>query len=102
MNIDEIKAQMKAWENAHEIRQKQFWSDVYPKMSLEDKIIYWRKDVFNAMQFREEQGEDPYLAFNQDWLEYHRSVEPEFDKILPEIVKKLSLNDSKVKAAIKK
>lgn len=93
----DILEQMKAWEKAHEARQKQFWEEAYPKMSFEDKIIYWRKDVFNAMQFQEENGNDPYLAFSQDWLEYHRAIEPDFDRILPEIVKRLSLDNNKVK-----
>jgi hypothetical protein len=98
----DILQQMKAWENAHEARQKKFWAEIYPKMSLEDKIIYWRKDVFNAMQFQEESERDPYSAFSKDWMDYHRSVEPDFDKILPEIVKRLSLNEAKIKALIAK
>jgi hypothetical protein len=102
MSQEEILQQMKAWESTHEARQKKFWSEEYPQMSLENKIIYWRKDVFNAMQFQEENERDPYSAFSKDWMDYHRSVEPEFDKILPEIVKRLSLNEGKVKANIVK
>jgi hypothetical protein len=63
-------------------------------MSLENKIIYWRKDVFNAMQFQTEQGADPYSAFNKDWMDYHLALEPDFKRILPEIVKRLSLDAS--------
>jgi hypothetical protein len=102
MTQEEMIQQMKAWENSHETRQKKFWAEDYPKMSFEDKIIYWRKDVFNAMQFQEDNQRDPYSAFSKDWMDYHRSVEPDFDKILPEIVQRLSLNATIVKANIGK
>jgi hypothetical protein len=101
MSTEDIIAQMKSWEQAHEERKKQFWATEYPTMSFENKIIYWRKDVFNAMQFQEEQGRDPYSAFTKDWMDYHLSVEPDFEKILAEITTRLSLNPSKVKNAIK-
>lgn len=98
--IDDILAQMKAWEKAHEARKEIFWKEEYPKMDFENKIIYWRKDVFNAMQFQEEQARDPYTAFSKDWMDYHRSIEPDFDKILEEIVKRLSLNKDIVQQRI--
>ncbi len=101
MTDQEMFDQMKNWEKTHEDRQRKFWNEEYPAMSVENKIIYWRKDVFNAMQFQTEQGADPYNAFSKDWMDYHRSVEPDFDKILPEIVIRLSLNAKTLQARIK-
>ena len=92
MTEKEMQDIMKSWEKTHENRQKAFWNIEYPAMSLENKIIYWRKDVFNAMQFQTEQGGDPYTAFNKDWMDYHVALEPDFKKILPEIAKRLGLD----------
>lgn len=98
--MDEILKQMKSWENAHQERQKKFWQEIYPAMNFDDKVIYWRKDVFQAMQFQEESGKDPYSTFSKDWLDYHLSVEPDFMKILHVIVEKLSLKSDLVNARI--
>ena len=99
--MEDILQQMKSWENTHQERQKKFWREVYPAMKFEDKVIYWRKDVFQAMQFQEESGKDPYSCFSKDWLDYHLSVEPDFLKILDDIVEKLSLKSEQVKSRIK-
>ena len=98
---DEIFKQMKDWENAHRDRQKKFREEVYPAMSFDDKLIFWRKEVFQAMQFQEESGKDPYEAFSKDWLDYHLSIEPDFMKILDTIVQKLSLKADLVKSRFK-
>ena len=37
--IDDILAQMKAWEKAHEARKEIFWKEEYPKMDFENKMI---------------------------------------------------------------
>jgi hypothetical protein len=102
MTDKEMQDIMKSWEKTHEDRQKKFWSEEYPAMSFENKIIYWRKDVFNAMQFQTEQSGDPYSAFNKDWMDYHLAQEPDFKKILPEIVKRLSLDTSILNERLKK
>lgn len=98
---DDILKQMKDWEDAHRERQRKFWEEVYPSMTLEEKVIYWRKDVFQAMQFQEESGKNPYDAFSSDWLDYHLSIEPDFMKILEAVVQKLSLKADLVNSRIK-
>lgn len=98
---DDILKQMKDWEETHRLRQRKFWEEVYPAMTFDEKVIYWRKDVYNAMQFKEESGKNPYEAFSADWLDYHLSIEPDFMKILDEVVQKLSLKADLVRTKIK-
>jgi hypothetical protein len=102
MTEQEMRQAMQQWQKKHEDRSRQFWEEAYPTMTFENKVIYWRKEVFNNMEWQGENNGDPYKAFTKEWLDNHRALEPAFDQILKEVVERLGLESELLLERLKK
>ena len=82
--MENIYEKMSQWGEDKKEYDTNFWTNVYPKMDKESKLIWWRKDVFNAM--------NKYGATEipSDWILERTAKEPDFQSLMQEIIIKLS------------
>jgi len=66
-----------------------FWKEKYPMMSQEDKINLWLAEIHKGMRTQGEEFADKYSYFSKDDYVWCKEVEPDFDTIFNEVVKKL-------------
>ena len=81
--MENIYEKMARWSEEKEEHDQHFWEMVYPKMTWDNKRIWWRKDVFNAMQ-RYGIGHFP-----NEWIAERKGKEPLFEVLLEEILERL-------------
>lgn len=82
--MENIYEKMLRWSEEKQEYDTHFWTVVYPKMDRQSKLIWWRKDVFNAMN-RYGANEIP-----EDWIAERTIKEPDFQALMKEIIIKLS------------
>jgi hypothetical protein len=66
-----------------------FWTQEYPKLSLEEKKKYWLQSTHKGMRTQGEAFNDEYSEFSKESYEFAKKHEPHFDEIFKEIVKNL-------------
>ena len=69
--------------------RKQFWSEIYPVKSSEEKEKYWISEIYDTMRKNGEEHADEYKTFSKQWYETVKSYEPNFDQILEKIAKRV-------------
>jgi hypothetical protein len=82
--MEDIYEKMNRWAEEKKAIDEHFWAVSYPTMNWENKMIWWRKDIFNAMQ--------KFGAENipQEWIAERKAKEPLFEVLMEEVMKKLS------------
>ncbi len=66
-----------------------FWDLEYPKKSIQEKIAFWSGSLYSQMRWNGESGFDEMAVFSKSNYLYWKSREPDFDSLLPFIIKKL-------------
>jgi hypothetical protein len=84
MNTEDIYEKMKRWNDEKKANDEYFWQVAYPKMDEASKLVYWRKDVFNALQAY---GKDNIPT---DWLAARLEKDADFESIMKKIIVILS------------
>jgi hypothetical protein len=82
--MEDIYEKMSQWGEDKQKYDAHFWATVYPKMDKESKLIWWRKDVFNAMN-KYSTNEIP-----EEWIAERSLKDPDFQTLMKEIIVKLS------------
>lgn len=78
-----------------------FWTQTYPALSREERIAYWTKNLGEGINWERKSGGDPYSVFTPEALAGWRTVEPDFEGLLPAIVQALKLDPTKVESRIR-
>jgi len=69
--------------------EKIFWDIEYPKKSVDEKVTFWTGNIHRQMRWNGESGFDEMAIFSRKNYESWKNLEPNFDVLLPEIIKKL-------------
>lgn len=72
-----------------ENRREKFWSEEYPKLSLEEKKRYWLASTHKGMRTQGEALADEYSEFSKKWLDFAKANEPRFDEIFQYVTQDL-------------
>ena len=78
----------------HKGQQKadeKFWTEEYPRMSLDEKKHYWWEYIYQYMRMRGELGYDMLGVFSRESYREWREHEPEIDTILDDIIAMLPM-----------
>jgi hypothetical protein len=73
-----------------------FWSEEYPLKSFEEKIDFWASNIHRQMRWNSESGFDEMDVFSKADYENWKLKDPDFDKLIYYVIKKLNLNADKV------
>ena len=76
---------------ARKDKAKQFWSEEYPKMSLDERKAFWTLLINRRMRWQSEAGFNMYDIFDKEVYQDWKEKEPEIDNILNYVVENLSL-----------
>jgi hypothetical protein len=81
--MEYIYEKMSRWAAEKADYDEHFWKVAYPSMDVESKMVFWRKDVFNAVQ--------QYGAADipTAWFTERLQKEPEFHDIFKRVMEKL-------------
>lgn len=71
--------------------QSDFWGNEYPRLSAEEKVNFWTADIHRGMRAAGEYGLDEYSMFTAEWYDRVLKNEPNFDKIMLEVIPMLGM-----------
>jgi hypothetical protein len=73
-------------------KERLFWIDEYPNYSIDNKVKYWVANIHHGMRMQGGATNDPYSEFSEEWYEYVKSKENDFDFIFGEVVPRLGID----------
>jgi hypothetical protein len=62
-----------------------FWTEVYPQKSWEEKLEYWQNNLEKAILEQEKQNLDTFAVFDHNWYQSVLEQEAEIEKIIKEL-----------------
>jgi len=77
---------------AYDLAKQKFWSDEYPKKTLDQKVNFWAGSLHQQMRWNGESGLDEMAVFSKEDYILWKKREPNIDRLLPDIISKLNLN----------
>lgn len=60
----------------------------YKTLNQEERITYWSGTLHQEMRWNVESGIDAYDIFSKEWLEEVRTIEPNIEQVLKEVIEK--------------
>jgi hypothetical protein len=87
-----MKSDFERFVEENEKKFNEFWSQEYPKLSLEEKKKYWLASTHRGMRSQGEALGDEYTEFSKKWYDFAKENEPDFDEIFKDVVKNLGFD----------
>jgi predicted AlkP superfamily phosphohydrolase/phosphomutase len=73
------------------LQEQKEWGLKYKEMSYTERVDYWSGSIYRDMRQQGESTGNEYSWLSPKWYEEVKATEPEFDKILVDVMKRLGV-----------
>lgn len=98
---NDIAKRMKARMEQQKRTVNQFFKQMYPQLSIDDKAAYWASNLRTEMCRNGESGVNPLQALSKATYTDMKEIDADIDKLLPIIAQLLKIEIGKLNTALK-